>query len=117
MSTVKKIIIIISVIIGFLFIISIDGLTDLAFSNKITISDNLPLKNFKNYPEIGQALVNLYNSENPEEWSKIHSEEFYRALEFLNDYTVWELQQPTSTAKKFFQQLATENQRQIVCLE
>ncbi len=112
-KAIKKISIILVVFILLFVIPAAESLMDLAWPRKITLSSS----NFENYPEIKRTLIDLYNSNNPEQWSKDHPDRFYPMLEFLNDYTVWELQQPTSAAKNFFEKLATENQRQLICLE
>lgn len=121
MKKAKKIMIAALITIGFFFIISVDGLTDKFYpKSKILIDATIAsTKNFENmtYIEIKQTIVDLYTSPDPEQWSKDNPDQFCRALEFLNDYSIWELKNPTSTAKNFFQQLATENQRRIVCLE
>lgn len=114
---IKNISIILVAFVAIFVISAADSLMDLAWPSKITLSSSLSSKNFENYPQIREALISLYNSTNLDQWSQDHPDEFYRALEFLNDYTVWELQQPTSAAKNFFEKLATENQRQLICLE
>jgi len=121
MKALKKIAVPILMIIGFLFIISIDGLTNLAFPSKIVISKDLSLENFKNCPEIGQAIVDLYSAKNPKEWSENHPIESRRIKIFLDEYNIWSLKNPSSSVKSLLEQWAKENEnegRQIkVCLE
>lgn len=114
---IKNISIILVAFVAIFVIPAAESLMDLAWPRKITLSSSLSSKNFENYPEIKRTLIDLYNSNNPEQWSKDHPDRFYPMLEFLNDYTIWELQQPTSAAKAFFNKLANENNRQLICLE